>query len=210
MRSNGPATVPRVGVHRALDQVGGGERREPGGEPAGRRDAVGVGERQRLAGGDRGAGVARRARARPRARARSRTASGAALDHRGGVVGGAVVDHDHLELGARLLRGERGERGAEGRGGVARGDDDARGDHGADKLTGEILVRMTEMRDFWDARAAEDPYYFVDNRLTYGDPDTDEFWRDGERLVAEILELLELELAPERRAWSRSAAGSAA
>ncbi len=52
------------------------------------------------------------------------------------------------------------------------------------------------MRDFWDARAAEDPYYFVDNRLAYGDPDTDEFWRDGERLVDEILGVLGLELRP--------------
>jgi SAM-dependent methyltransferase len=52
------------------------------------------------------------------------------------------------------------------------------------------------MRDFWDERAAEDAFYFVDNRLTYGDPDTDEFWRDGERLVDEILGLLGLELRP--------------
>ena len=32
------------------------------------------------------------------------------------------------------------------------------------------------MRDFWDARADEDAFYFVDNRLAYGDPDTEEFW----------------------------------
>jgi SAM-dependent methyltransferase len=50
------------------------------------------------------------------------------------------------------------------------------------------------MRDFWDARAAEDAFYFVDNRLAYGDPDTAEFWRGGKRLVNEILELLELDL----------------
>ncbi len=50
------------------------------------------------------------------------------------------------------------------------------------------------MRDFWDARAAEDAFYFVDNRLAYGAPDTETFWRGGEQLVDEILELLELEL----------------
>ena len=52
------------------------------------------------------------------------------------------------------------------------------------------------MRDFLDARAAEDPYYFVDNRLAYGDPDTDAFWADGERLLDRILGDLELEVGP--------------
>ena len=45
---------------------------------------------------------------------------------------------------------------------------------------------MNRMRDFWDARAAEDAYYFVDNRLDYGDPDTDAFWSDGEQLLGRI------------------------
>jgi len=50
------------------------------------------------------------------------------------------------------------------------------------------------MREFWDARAEEDPYFFVDNRLTYADPDTEAFWRSGEGLVAEILGLLDLSI----------------
>ena len=34
-------------------------------------------------------------------------------------------------------------------------------------------------REFWDARADEDAFYFVDNRLTYGDPDLERFWEGG-------------------------------
>ena len=52
------------------------------------------------------------------------------------------------------------------------------------------------MRNFWDARAAEDPYFFVDNRLAYGDPDTEEFWSGGEPLLDRILDELELEIQP--------------
>ena len=34
---------------------------------------------------------------------------------------------------------------------------------------------------FWNARAREDAFFFVDNRLNYGDPDEARFWTDGER-----------------------------
>ncbi len=40
-------------------------------------------------------------------------------------------------------------------------------------------MQPTKMRKFWDARAREDPYFFVDNRLRYGDPDLDRFWAGG-------------------------------
>src|ERR1044072_6098938 len=50
------------------------------------------------------------------------------------------------------------------------------------------------MREFWDARADEDPFYFVDNRLTYADPDTESFWRSGEEVVSHILGLLDLSI----------------
>jgi SAM-dependent methyltransferase len=36
------------------------------------------------------------------------------------------------------------------------------------------------MRRFWDRRAREDAFYFVDNRLQYRDPDLGRFWEEGE------------------------------
>jgi SAM-dependent methyltransferase len=36
------------------------------------------------------------------------------------------------------------------------------------------------MQRFWDRRAREDPFYFVDSRLDYGAPDLASFWRGGE------------------------------
>lgn len=51
------------------------------------------------------------------------------------------------------------------------------------------------MRDFWDARAREDAYFFVDNRLRYGNPDLDRFWAGGEEVVARILEMLRVDVA---------------
>jgi 2-polyprenyl-3-methyl-5-hydroxy-6-metoxy-1,4-benzoquinol methylase len=35
-------------------------------------------------------------------------------------------------------------------------------------------------KDFWDARAREDAFHFVDDRLTYRDPDEGLFWQRGE------------------------------
>src|SRR4051794_32710519 len=37
------------------------------------------------------------------------------------------------------------------------------------------------MARFWDARAREDAWYFVDNRLAYRRPDAERFWEDGRR-----------------------------
>lgn len=50
------------------------------------------------------------------------------------------------------------------------------------------------MRDFWDARAGEDPYFFVDNRLSYGAPDLERFWDGGREAVDEILAELGVEI----------------
>jgi SAM-dependent methyltransferase len=44
------------------------------------------------------------------------------------------------------------------------------------------------MRRFWDRRAREDAFYFVDNRLDYGRPDVEWFWADGERKLDELFE----------------------
>lgn len=43
------------------------------------------------------------------------------------------------------------------------------------------------MRRFWEARAQEDPYFFVDNRLHYGKPDLERFWAGGREAVDDIL-----------------------
>ena len=44
-------------------------------------------------------------------------------------------------------------------------------------------VSDTDMAAFWDERAREDAYFFVDDRLQYGSPDTERFWADGERVI---------------------------
>ena len=43
------------------------------------------------------------------------------------------------------------------------------------------------MRRFWDARAREDAFHFVDTREPYKDPDAERFWRNGERDLDTIL-----------------------
>jgi SAM-dependent methyltransferase len=53
------------------------------------------------------------------------------------------------------------------------------------------------MRRFWDRRAREDPFYFVDNRLAYGRPDLDWFWADGERQLDMLLERTHTQPLPE-------------
>ena len=46
------------------------------------------------------------------------------------------------------------------------------------------------MQEFWDARADEDAYFFVDNTLRYGDPDIARFWDSGTEVVDKTLGLL--------------------
>lgn len=52
-------------------------------------------------------------------------------------------------------------------------------------------------RRFWDRRAAEDAFFFVDDRLEYGAPDLERFWAEGERAVDDLLGRLGVELGPE-------------
>ena len=40
-------------------------------------------------------------------------------------------------------------------------------------------VREGEMRRFWNARAREDAFYFVDTRQPYRGPDHDGFWESS-------------------------------
>ena len=43
------------------------------------------------------------------------------------------------------------------------------------------------MQRFWDERAREDAFFFVDDRLEYGRPDVERFFRDGEKALDDIL-----------------------
>jgi SAM-dependent methyltransferase len=47
----------------------------------------------------------------------------------------------------------------------------------------------SDMQGFWDARAREDAFFFVDNRLDYGRPDVEQFWADGARDLEQLLEM---------------------
>lgn len=55
------------------------------------------------------------------------------------------------------------------------------------------------MRRFWDRRARENAFFFVDSRLDYSDPaaDLDWFWEEGERYLDETLGQLGASLGPE-------------
>ncbi|HEX6116165.1 MAG TPA: class I SAM-dependent methyltransferase [Solirubrobacterales bacterium] len=52
----------------------------------------------------------------------------------------------------------------------------------------------TSMQEFWDARADEDAFYFVDNRLDYGSPDLERFWAGGREALAMIERSLGVEV----------------
>jgi len=51
------------------------------------------------------------------------------------------------------------------------------------------------MERFWDERAREDAFYFVDSRLEYGHPDVERFWSDGEADLERLLGLEVVEVA---------------
>jgi SAM-dependent methyltransferase len=55
------------------------------------------------------------------------------------------------------------------------------------------------MESFWDARAREDAYYFVDTRLEYGNPDEKAFWSGGEAALDQLLDVLGAEIEPQHR-----------
>jgi SAM-dependent methyltransferase len=44
-----------------------------------------------------------------------------------------------------------------------------------------------DMGRFWDARAKEDAFYFVDNTGTYRDADRERFWAEGRRNLGTVL-----------------------
>jgi SAM-dependent methyltransferase len=48
-------------------------------------------------------------------------------------------------------------------------------------------MEVGRMRRFWDARAREDAFHFVDNREPYKHADRERFWREGERDLDTLL-----------------------
>lgn len=51
------------------------------------------------------------------------------------------------------------------------------------------------MREFWDRRATEDPFYFVDNRRPYGEGEDLGFWSQGEHDLDALLAAVGASLA---------------
>jgi ubiquinone/menaquinone biosynthesis C-methylase UbiE len=52
------------------------------------------------------------------------------------------------------------------------------------------------MAAYWDARAREDPFFFVDNEMRYRNPDVDGFWEHGQEALDNILDQLEVSIRP--------------
>jgi ubiquinone/menaquinone biosynthesis C-methylase UbiE len=52
------------------------------------------------------------------------------------------------------------------------------------------------MERFWDERAREDAFWFVDSRLDYGSPDVERFWADGAADLEQLLEMVGAEIRP--------------
>jgi SAM-dependent methyltransferase len=53
------------------------------------------------------------------------------------------------------------------------------------------------MGRFWDERAREDAFFFVDDRLDYGKPDLERFWREGAEALDLILDALGVAVSPD-------------
>ena len=54
-----------------------------------------------------------------------------------------------------------------------------------------------DMGRFWDERAREDAFYFVDNTGTYRDADVDRFWAEGRRNLESVLAAVGAEVQPD-------------
>jgi SAM-dependent methyltransferase len=52
------------------------------------------------------------------------------------------------------------------------------------------------MKRFWDRRAREDAFYFVDNRLQYRDPDVQRFWDEADEALDTLLSRAGKEVRP--------------
>lgn len=57
-------------------------------------------------------------------------------------------------------------------------------------------MKRPDMRRFWDRRAREDPFYFIDNRQSYRDPDLEGFWSGGREVMDNLARELRVEVKP--------------
>jgi SAM-dependent methyltransferase len=62
-------------------------------------------------------------------------------------------------------------------------------------MAGEQPTSGDSMARFWDARAREDAFFFVDNDQAYRSADLDRFWAEGERQLDHVLGVLGVEIA---------------
>ena len=60
-----------------------------------------------------------------------------------------------------------------------------------------MTVRAGDMQTYWDEKAREDAFYFVDNRLEYGSPDEARFWAGGEEALELLLEIAGASIEPD-------------
>jgi SAM-dependent methyltransferase len=58
-------------------------------------------------------------------------------------------------------------------------------------------VAAGSIGEFWDARAKENPFFFVDNRLSYSEPDLERFWAGGVASLDRVLGSVGAELGPD-------------
>lgn len=57
-------------------------------------------------------------------------------------------------------------------------------------------MESAKQQRFWDERAREDAFYFVDNGLVYRRPNVDHFWAEGARQLDSMLGLLGIQVRP--------------
>lgn len=56
------------------------------------------------------------------------------------------------------------------------------------------MAQPDHMREFWNERAKEDAFFFVDNRLDYRNPDIDRFWKGGEKDLRQLLDMMGVDI----------------
>jgi len=57
-------------------------------------------------------------------------------------------------------------------------------------------VQEADMKRFWDLKAQEDAFYFVDSRQDYRNTDLEQFWAEGEESLDYALGLVEANVQP--------------